>query len=433
MINTVINAHNYCMKIYEKFNIAEKSLIFPFIFGSIFIALSNILRLIGAEVSDEFSSILSNFSDLFYSLLPYVFCYCISVFISNGKKWFVGFWSVLCLAVFSTAFKTVSSSQINVTGGIFVALGVYFVFKYLDSKILKLLISLISFLLIGLALGYLYDYFDNFNMFLGDFVSGKGLLSAGFFGAIKTIYSFLSINDFADIFFYKSYGGSLIIGKEIITGVKDLLSAGYDGKLLSAYLSGHYYLLFAVCGICVSMFSDLKGIYRKLLIFLLAATAVSGNLSLILLFLFFQCPWIFISCVIISALAYISAYIIDLGAGYLYDGGIIEMFLYHGNAVYLLAGGIVFLAIGYFVYKYCYEKYGISYCCNVYYPQRLKPIVNALGGINNIVRFRDETVEVRNPKIVNTILLNCEIDENIIKSESDELKELREYFDENKE
>lgn len=421
------------MKLYEKFSIIENSLIFPFIFGGVFIALSEILQLIGTNVGDNYELVLLNFSELLYKLLPYVFCYYFSVSLNDGKRWFVGSWSVLCLAVFSTSFNTVSNAQISFFAGLAVALLVHFTHKYFKNKVAFLSITLIITLLTGLALGYLFEYYNNFNMFLSRFVSGKGLLSSGLFAVLNSLYSLLGCSNFSEMFFYKSYGGSMLINEEIVTGVKDLLLNGYDGKLLSTYLSGHYYLLFALTGICISMLANLKGVHKVVLITLLASTAVSGNFSLLFLFVFLECPFLFISTVIISALAYVSAYVINLGSGYIYQGGIIEMIMYHGNVVYLLAGGTVFLAIGYFVYKYCYEKYGISDCYNIYFPTRLNHIVDALGGVGNIIRFREGSVEVRNPKLVNNLSLsNCEIDENIIKSDDEELEQLKEYFDENK-
>lgn len=420
------------MKLYEKFNIIENSLIFPFLFGGVFIALSEILQLTGTIVGNNYEIVLLNFSELLYKLLPYVFCYYFSVTMNDGKRWFIGSWSVLCLAVFSTSFNTVSNAQISFIAGLAVAMLVHFTLKYFKNKAAFLSLTLIVSLLTGLALGYLYEYFNDFNMFLSRFVSGKGVLSSGLYAAVSSVYSLFGSSNFSEMFFYKSYGGSMLVNSDIVTGVKDLLMNGYDGWLLSTYLSGHYYLLFALVGIGISMLTNLKGVHKAVLITLLVCTVLSGNFSLIFLFVFLESPAIFFSTVIISVLSYVSAYIINLSSGYIYQGGIVEMIMYPGNVVYLLAGGTVFLAIGYFVYKYCYEKYGISDCYNIYFPTRLNRIVNALGGAANIIRFKDGCVEVRNPKLVNNISLNCEIDENIIKSDDEDLKQLKEYFNENK-
>lgn len=75
-----------------------------------------------------------------------------------------------------------------------------------------------------------------------------------------------------------------------------------------------------------------------------------------------------------------------------------------------------------------FEKHGISDCCNVYIPTRLNGFVTALGGMSNIIRYKDGGIFVRNPKLVDTVSVECEIDENFIKTEDERLDELREYL-----
>ena len=62
-------------------------------------------------------------------------------------------------------------------------------------------------------------------------------------------------------------------------------------------------------------------------------------------------------------------------------------------------------------------------------PKNLKETVSALGGVQNIIKFSDTSIEVRNPKLVDEISLDCEIKENIIKIEKDIVDNLKEYFD----
>ncbi|MCD7796308.1 MAG: hypothetical protein LUG95_01395 [Clostridiales bacterium] len=69
--------------------------------------------------------------------------------------------------------------------------------------------------------------------------------------------------------------------------------------------------------------------------------------------------------------------------------------------------------------KYAYEKHGISDCVNIYIPTRFNRIVDELGGVANIVRFKGDTIEVRNPKLVNNLSFDCEIEENIKKSKDE--------------
>lgn len=417
------------MKIYEKFNKMQTALIFPFIFGGVFIALSEILQLIGGLIGSENEIFFYNFANFFNRLLPYVFCYYISVLINEGKRWFNAFWCVLCLSLFITAFNCIYDKQISYIISLLLVLYIYYLFKRLDRNI-AIALSIAVSILLGIAYGYVYEYIHDFILQLCSIITGKGIISAILFAIFFTIFSLLGVSDFSDAVFYKSYGGSMLIDDAITTGVKDLFEAGYNGELVSMYLSGHYFFLFALLGIGIAMLSNIKGAQKKVLIFLVIGTLISGNPMLLLLFIFLESPFIFFSSILISVLGYAAAYVLELGIGYQLGGGIVEMLMYLNKPIYLIAGGIVFVAIGFFTFKYCYIKHGISDCYNIYIPTRLNSLVKALGGIKNIIKFKEDYVEVRNPKLIDSISFPCEIKENTVKSENGELNELKEYFNE---
>ena len=148
-----------------------------------------------------------------------------------------------------------------------------------------------------------------------------------------------------------------------------------------------------------------------------------------MLFILLESPYLFLSLCAISALGYFCASIIKISAGFSFGGGIIEILFNADKYVYLITLGVVFIAIGYFVTKYFYEKYGISSLLNIYIPNKLKKTVSALGGIQNIIRFNDASIEVRNPKLVDVIQLDCEIKENNIKIKRSLIEDLKEYID----
>ena len=82
----------------------------------------------------------------------------------------------------------------------------------------------------------------------------------------------------------------------------------------------------------------------------------------------------------------------------------------------------------YFVYKFIYEKHGITDSFNAYIPTRLNSFVSALGGISNIIRFKNDGLEVRNPKLIDTVSLDCEIKENFVTTKDKRMIELKEYL-----
>lgn len=302
-----------------------------------------------------------------------------------------------------------------------------FCFKRID-RITALALTVISAVVFGFLAGFACDYFDNFIMWLSARISDKGCFSAVFFSAFDNILSLFGIDTLKDMFFYKSYGGSLLFEGDLVTGAKDLFSSGYGGKAVSSYLSGHYFLLFSLAGIAAAMSNNIKGVQKYILYTVTVAAVLSGNISILLLFIFLESPFLFLAVLLIGAAAYLTAFLLNLGMGYLISGGIAEMIMYINKPVYLFAGGVIFLAIGYFVYKYCYEKHGISDSFNIYIPTRLEPFVKALGGINNIIRYKNDALEVRNPKLVDTVSINCEINENIVEFDDKRIDELMEYL-----
>lgn len=426
-MNTNIIAHNVGMRFFNGINKLQSASLFPFIFCSVFLVIAELLQLVGSTFSAENEIIFYNFSKLLYDLMGYAFCYFVTYRLTYKKSAFCAFWGVLCLAVFYTAASSFYESRSVYFAGIIMALFCVFCFNKLD-KILAMSLTMICSILFGILSGFLLEYWDDFVMWFSNLISGKGYFSPVLFSVSDNIFSLFGIDSLKNMIFYKSYGGSIIYEGEIVTGVKDLFNAGYTGNLVSAYLSGHYFLLFALVGVAASLFNNLKGIQKYILAVVTVGAVISGDISILLLFLFFESPFIFIAVLFIGALAYLSAFILDLGMGYVFSGGIIELINYIDKAVYLLAGGVVFIAIGYFVYKYCYEKHGISDCLNVYIPTRLNSFVKALGGISNIVRYKNDAIEVRNPKLIDTVAIECEIDENIIKSNDKRFFELKEYL-----
>ena len=90
--------------------------------------------------------------------------------------------------------------------------------------------------------------------------------------------------------------------------------------------------------------------------------------------------------------------------------------------------GIVITVLSYFVFRYSIIKYDVSESENLYIPHRLKNVVEALGGIHNIIRLRDNGVELRNIKKVNTLKISGEMKENIFVTDDPKVVALGEYL-----
>ena len=411
------------MRAYNLFNKIHNSALLAFIISSVFILIAELLQLLGYHISNEADVVLLNFSQLLLKLVPYVFCYFISMHFTNSERWLKAFWAVVCLCVFETA----SGISISFFAGIVAAL-MYSYFFERFNKYISFSVTLLSSVVFGLAMSYLGDIFKDILMGAARFVSDKGLVTAVLFSVISTVLCLFGSNSFNDLFYYKSYGGTIVKDDNVITGIKDLFENGYSGEQLADYMTGHYFLLFVILGVMLALADELKAVQKICLLITMLCSFISGDISLALFFVFLESPFLFILITIISAICHVTAHLLDIRMGYLFSGSIVEMFGSIDKPVYFFVCAVVFVAIGYFVTRYSNIKAGISDCLNIYIPTRFNHLLNALGGIVNVIKVNDDVAEVRNPKLVNTFDLKCEIRENLVKVEDDEIKELGEYL-----
>lgn len=411
------------MRAYNLFNKIHNSALLAFIISSVFILIAELLQLLGYHISNEADVVLLNFSQLLLKLVPYVFCYFISMHFTNRERWLKAFWAVVCLCVFETA----SGISISFFAGIVAAL-MYSYFFERFNKYISFSVTLLSSVVFGLAMSYLGDIFKDILMGAARFVSDKGLVTAVLFSVISTVLCLFGSNSFNELFYYKSYGGTIVKDDNVITGIKDLFENGYSGEQLADYMTGHYFLLFVILGVMLALADELKAVQKICLLITMLCSFISGDISLALFFVFLESPFLFILITIISAICHVTAHLLDIRMGYLFSGSIVEMFGSIDKPVYFFVCAVVFVAIGYFVTRYSNIKAGISDCLNIYIPTRFNHLLNALGGIVNVIKVNDDVAEVRNPKLVNTFDLKCEIRENLVKVEDDEIKELGEYL-----
>lgn len=411
------------MRAYNLFNKIHNSALLAFIISSVFILIAELLQLLGYHISNEADIVLLNFSQLLLKLVPYVFCYFISMHFTNSERWLKAFWAVVCLCVFETA----SGISISFFAGIVAAL-MYSYFFERFNKYISFSVTLLSSVVFGLAMSYLGDIFKDILMGAARFVSDKGLVTAVLFSVISTVLCLFGSNSFNELFYYKSYGGTIVKDDNVITGIKDLFENGYSGEQLADYMTGHYFLLFVILGVMLALADELKAVQKICLLITMLCSFISGDISLALFFVFLESPFLFILITIISAICHVTAHLLDIRMGYLFSGSIVEMFGSIDKPVYFFVCAVVFVAIGYFVTRYSNIKAGISDCLNIYIPTRFNHLLNALGGIVNVIKVNDDVAEVRNPKLVNTFDLKCEIRENLVKVEDDEIKELGEYL-----
>lgn len=415
------------MSVYNRLNKIQNSLLIPYTISSVFIAFAEILLQISRVLEPDISSVIISLAYLFEHLVAYVFCYFIVSVSANDKKGIKGFWSIVCLSVVDIIITDCEIVELFFAFAVLFSFLCVFCFKSFDEW-LSFIFLIVFALLFGLLLLFVDKYYNELVMIIASALSNKGVASSALFGFIDSLFSSFNADSIRNAIFGKSFGGAYYIDDSIVTGTKDLFKIGYNAPEISTYMSGRYYSLFVVFGALISMLDYVKGVQRIALMFTAISAVLSGNCFLFMLFVLLESPWMYLFLSLTQALCYVSAHLVGLGMGYLFNGSIIEMILNADNIVYLIAGGVIFLCIGYFIARMVVIKFGITDLLNTYFPTRLNSVVKSLGGIMNIIRFKDDKLEVRNPQLVDTLSLECEIEENYVSSNDEKFVELKEYL-----
>lgn len=427
MFKLEIYANNYNMKVYRLLNKIQNTILLPFAIASVFLVLSELSLIISNTSNTFISSVFGGLSGLFEHLIGYLFCFFITMIMTKGKRGLKGFWSIICLSVTGNIITDTAAFELFFIISLLIAFFSVFCFNHFDAWI-AFIFTIVMSILVGLLVLLVDGYYNDFVMNIAGFISGKGVFSSVLFALFDSLSSLINSESVKNMIFHNSFGGAYFIRENIVTGVKDLFESGFNGDEISTYLSGHYFTLFAVCGAAASLFDELKGIQRVTLILTAVSAVLSGNLFLFLLFIFFESPMLFLFFSFVNILCYASAFLIKLGMGYIFNGSVIELIINAENIIYLISGGIIFICIGYFTVRIVNTKFGISDSLNTYIPSRLNKVVSALGGIMNIIRFKNDKLEVRNPELVDTLSLECEIEENIVSSNNSDFIDLKEYL-----
>jgi hypothetical protein len=411
----------------EKLNKLSNSLMPALVFCSIIIAVNGIIDVFISYTDFGFKNYLTAFSSANARILNYLFCYFAVSAFTVAKPRYYPFFSLLCL-YFSYA---VTGAYTSVSTDFMNALAVSAIsvlcFIKLDRNI-GMIIAFLTSLIAGLLLAPLNEGLLNLSMIIADFTGRKGIITSVLFPPFDTLFSLFNSSMFRDLLYEKSYGGAMLINESIVCGVKELYKYGYRGAETAGVMGGKYLFLFASAGVSFNLFGEVKEGHKTALIFSFLSFALSGNPFVFLLYLLMQSPHMLVLLLPLSSLCYAAAYSLKIKSGFLNDASLIELFLNIDKPLYLLTSGAVLFSAGYFIMKYILLRFGISDIYNVYIPSRLNGIVDSLGGVGNIIRSKNNFIEVRNPALVNELYLDCDINENIIKSDNEMFIELTEYI-----
>lgn len=312
--------------------------------------------------------------------------------------------------------------------GLGLSVFVSFVFvKYLSKLDMKYLAPLSVFCgaLLGAAFGLASPLVEKGIQALALAVKGNAFA----FGAINDAFTLLFGNFFSDLFYHTDYGAATVLDNKLLAGVVNIFEYAVDSPQSSAatYLTGRYYAnIFIPVGIYAALFKKIKSRFSTPLFLATAVSAFFGNNILLLIFILFYNPFLFIAFSLSNALACLGSALSDVRVGFVNNASLFEMFKYMNSPLYFFAIGFVCSALAYFVSRFVLEKYDFD--TYKFVPPSVKRLFAALGGEDNIEKLDTDAVIVYNPNLVNILKIDCGICENRITLNEDDLNAMKEYY-----
>ena len=332
------------MNIYNYFNKLKNAMLISLGITSIIFAFKAFFDFLAFKMNNEIISF-KNLSSCLAFFAPLAISFFTTFYLIDGRKTFKALFTLFCAFVFYSVF-TQSKSYFF---AVLISLLAYYCYKNLNFVTASLLL-LSSTLIFAVLCTYLYDVYNNLIMGISSFVSNKGNISSAMFGFVNTLLSPLDFSSFENMFYYKSFGSTQVINNNsIVSGAINIFKNNINSQAVITYLSGHSYLIFLIIGVFSSLIKELKGIEKAVLCIIVASSILCGNVTIFMLFIFLESPYLFLSLCVISSLGYFCASIVKISVGFCFGGGIIEIFINADKYVYLITLGIVFTAIGYFV------------------------------------------------------------------------------------
>lgn len=282
----------------------------------------------------------------------------------------------------------ITSLQMGVFGGIIVGLGVAALHnKYYKIELPQVLgffggtrfvpiISAIVYLVVGIAMFYLWPVIQSGIYKVGDIVLRSGYAGTWVYGFMERLLIPFGLHHvFYLPFWQTAVGGTAVVGGQLIEGAQNIFFAelatpGITHFSVSAtrFMSGKFPLMiFGLPGAAFAMYRCAKPEKRKAVGGLLLSAALTSMLTGItepIEFTFlFVAPLLYgIHCVFAGA-AYMLMHMLNVGVGMTFSGGFIDLFLFgilQGNAktswIWIVVVGIVYFIVYYFLFSFLIKK-----------------------------------------------------------------------------
>ena len=289
----------------------------------------------------------------------------------------------------TTTILGITTLQMGVFGGIVVGLGV----AALHNKFYKIelpqvlaffggtrfvpIVSSIVYLVVGIAMFYIWPVVQNCIAALGALVLASGYAGTFIYGLLeRALIPFGLHHVFYMPFWQTAVGGTAIIDGVTVTGAQNIFFAELASKSTTVFsvsatrfMAGKFpFMMFGLPGAALAMYQCAKPEKKKAAGGLLLSAALTAFLTgitepLEFTFIFVALPMYAVHCVL-AGLSFMLMHILNVGMGMTFSGGFIDLVLFgvmQGNAkthwVWVVVVGAVYFVLYYIIFRFMISKF----------------------------------------------------------------------------
>ena len=289
----------------------------------------------------------------------------------------------------TTTMLGITTLQMGVFGGIVVGLGV----AALHNKFYKIelpqvlaffggtrfvpIISSIVYLVVGIAMFYIWPVVQSGIAALGALVLASGYAGTFIYGLLeRALIPFGLHHVFYMPFWQTAVGGTAIIDGVTVTGAQNIFFAELASKATTVFsvsatrfMAGKFpFMMFGLPGAALAMYQCAKPEKKKVAGGLLLSAALTAFLTgitepLEFTFIFVALPMYAVHCVL-AGLSFMLMHILNVGVGMTFSGGLIDLVLFgvmQGNAkthwIWVVVVGAVYFVLYYIIFRFMISKF----------------------------------------------------------------------------
>lgn len=289
----------------------------------------------------------------------------------------------------TTTMLGITTLQMGVFGGIVVGLGV----AALHNKFYKIelpqvlaffggtrfvpIISSIVYLVVGIAMFYIWPVVQSGIAALGALVLASGYAGTFIYGLLeRALIPFGLHHVFYMPFWQTAVGGTAIIDGVTVTGAQNIFFAELASKSTTVFsvsatrfMAGKFpFMMFGLPGAALAMYQCAKPEKKKAAGGLLLSAALTAFLTgitepLEFTFIFVALPMYAVHCVL-AGLSFMLMHILNVGVGMTFSGGLIDLVLFgvmQGNVkthwVWVIVVGAVYFVLYYIIFRFMISKF----------------------------------------------------------------------------